>query len=412
MNKFGIQSEDKLTEIFSEEKDFKLTEQIKEIRDVLRKFKMGYAVRDIEKIDAFVEELFVIGEDTCILGTGTGELCLGSEQAKRLIEDDWKYWGDVNIDWQKAHIETKNEAAWFAATGSVKYTFEDTPERYDSYLNFIKKKAEEPGFAPKQKIAFINWVLALTYHQRFEKRREYLLLLRLSGVLLKDGDKWKFSQLQFSMPRGNFPDERFENSKEHFESYNNQIAIAGKYYSKHLTIELKALLRNLETELIGQKDISKEAVNRYFTAERDPFIIAPEDHWYIGIDRIKEFFTTDNGFTLSLDLEHAIAAEYSDVTWVTAFGALKQSLTEDELAARVLDDIESLFDADLASKEKLFAVHRSVSWALKESDAGADYTCPIRLTAVILREKQGLVFSNIHFSFPSYWIFEGKINSL
>lgn len=414
MNKFGMQYTGESNEMFSEEKDllYKSNEQHEKIKDVLRQFQAGYAERDVEKTDAFVKELFVIGKDTYILGTGTGELFFGSEQIKTLIIDDWKYWGNVNIDFENIHIEIENEVAWFAATGSVKYAFEDTPERYDSYLNFIKSKVEDPKLTPKQKITFINWVLSLTYHQRFEKKREYLLPLRLSGVLLKDDSKWKFAHIQFSMPKGDFPDERFENSKEHLENYNNQNAIVDKYFKGNITIEQKSLLKSLETEFIGQKEISRELVSKYFSTERVPYIIAPDNQLYVGTDQIKEFLSKTQGSILSLDLKHVITTQHNSVTWITAFGTLNKNLKEDELHIQVLNDLKNLFQTSLTSKEKLFAAHRSISYVLKESASGTDYTCPIRLTAVILRQKTGLAFNNIHFSFPSYWIFEEKTDSI
>jgi hypothetical protein len=391
---------------------YKSTEQHEKIKDVLRQFQAGYTERDAAKADVFVKELFISGEDTYILGTGTGELFFGSEQIKELIIDDWKYWGNVNIDLENIHIDIENEVAWFAATGSVKYDFQDTPERYDSYLNFIKSKVKDPNLTPKQKITFINWVLSLTYHQRFEKKREYLLPLRLSGVLLKDDSKWKFAHIQFSMPKGDFPDERFENSKEHLENYDSQNAIVDKYFKGNITIEQKSLLKSLETEFIGHKEISRELVNKYFLAERIPYIIAPDNQWYMGIDQIKEFFSETQGSILSIDLKHVIATQHNSVSWITAFGTLKKNLKEDELHIQVLKGLENLFQTSLTSREKLFAAHRSISYVLKEGASGADYTCPIRLTAVILRQKTGLALSNIHFSFPSYWIFEEKIDSI
>ena len=382
-----------------------------EIREILRQFQNGYTERNIEKVDTFVEELFIMGANTCVLGTGTGELFLGLEEIKTLIKDDWKYWGDVKIDLENVYIDNYNTVAWFATTGTVKYNFEDIQERYDSYLNFIKNKTEESEITPKQKITFINWVLALTYHQRLEKKREYLWPLRLSGVLLKDNGKWKFANIQFSIPKASFPDERFENSKEYIESYNNQNAIVEKHMNNQMAIELKTLLKRLETELVGQKDISRELISKYFVTESNPYIIGPENQWCIGVDQIKEFFAANNDFILSLDLEHAIASKHSEVTWVTVCGTLKQNLTEDELSLRVLNELGNLFQSELTSEEKLFAIHRGIAYALKESAAGADYTYPIRLTAVILNNMRKPVFQHIHFSFPFCWKLEEKIDS-
>ncbi|WML33530.1 hypothetical protein [Clostridium sp. OS1-26] len=84
----------------------------------------------------------------------------------------------------------------------------------------------------------------------------------------------------------------------------------------------------------------------------------------------------------------------------------------DELSSRVLSELESLFQSDLTSKEKIFAIHRRIACALKESATWQNYTCPIRLTAVILNHVERPVFQHIHFSFPCYWILEGKMDSL
>ncbi|NDI36094.1 hypothetical protein [Chengkuizengella sediminis] len=75
-----------------------------------------------------------------------------------------------------------------------------------------------------------------------------------------------------------------------------------------------------------------------------------------------------------------------------------------------LIDLENLFQSDLSSKDKLFAAHRSMAATLNECSAGEDYSCPIRLTAVISNQRTGPVFHSIHFSFPHYWILEGKID--
>lgn len=393
--------------------DFRLQgNYIEEIREVLRQFQDGYTKRDIENVDDFVKRLFIASDDTVILGTGTGELSLGIEQVKTLLKSDWEYWGDVNIDLKSLRVDNKDEAAWFAVSGTVKYTFKDTEERYDSYVDFIKRKAFEAGLTPKQKITFINWVLALTYHQRQGKEREYLWPLRLSGVLLKDEGKWKFSHMQFSIPRADFPDERFEDSKEYLESYESQNAEADKYSGSKLDVELKALLENLQYQLFGQRDISKELISTYFTDDRVPYIIEPADKWAVGIEQVSKFFTENNGFTLNLDLEHAICSRESGVSWVTVCGFLKGKLTEEEIFTHTLEKLESLFQADISSEEKLFAIHRSSAYSLKENAAGEDYTYPIRLTAVAVNENGRLVLQNVHFSFPFSWILEGKLDSI
>ncbi len=415
MNKFGIQYLDnKSLRKFLGEKDIfnDSTEDHKYIREVLRKFQVGYTERDIEKVDAFMDELFIIGEEACALGTSTEELFLGSEEVKTLIRDDWEYWGDFNMDWERAHISVKDEVAWFATTASVKHTFEDTQEKYDRHVNFIKDKAEETELTSKEKIAFINWVLTLIYHQRSGEKREYLWPVCLSGVLLKRESKWKFAHLQFSIPKANFPDQRFESSKEYVESYNKFNAMAYKYKNNQVNMEIKSLLKSLETEFVGQENISKELLSKCFTTYSIPYVMGPDNQWYYGVDQIKEFFEKSRASSLSIDLEHAIATKSGEMAWVTVSGTLKQELIEDELAEGALVELGNLFKSNLTSKEKLFAAHRSVSYVLNESAVGTNYTCPIRLTALVSNCGDKPVFNYIHFSFPFYWIFEGKLDSI
>ena len=226
-----------------------------------------------------------------------------------------------------------------------------------------------------------------------------LLNVKLKNPNLQIGKK--FAQIQFSIPKSNFPDERFESSKEYIENYNNQNAIADKYLNSQMDIEI-----------FGQKDISKELISKYFDINNIPFIIEPDNRWHMGADQIREFFTASSGAALTLDLEHAVASKQSGVTWITACGLLKKSITEDELFAQILDKIENLLQSDIPSEDKLFSVHRSIAYALKESAAGQDYTCPVRLTAVVINQAGKPVFQHMHFSFPFYWVFEGKLYSV
>lgn len=402
MHKFGSEDLDKPLEMSS----------YPDVVEVLRQFQAGYTRRNVENSDTFIKELFITGENTCILGTGTGELVLGSKKVKKLIEDDWKYWGDVTIDWENPRISVAKEVAWFATRGSVKHIFTDSPKRDKGYLDFIKAKAEEPGLTPKQKIAHINWVLALSYHQRLENKREYLWPLRLSGVLLKDGGKWKNVHLHFSFPKANFPDERFENAKEYQKNYNKQNALVDEYKANQMTLEVKNLLKSLETKLINQNAISEELVSKFFTLDNLPYIIGPDNQWFVGVDQIRNFFASNRKITLALDLEHAIANKSGDITWVTVAGVFKQSLTEDQLGELALAELSNIFQTDLTVQEKLFAAKKNIAYVLKETASGVNYTSPIRLTAVILNQNSGLAFQQIHFSYPNYWIFEEKIATI
>lgn len=387
--------------------DSRIKEEYKPLYQLLCRFREGYRKKSAEGAVAFVEELFVLGEGTSVLGTGTGELFLGSQQIKKLISDDWQYWGSVDIDCENARFNLMGETAWFMATGTVKYSFEDTPERYESYVNFVKKKAEEPELSPKRKLAFINWVLALTYHQRPQKRREYLWPMHLSGVFLKEEQGWKIAQLQFSLPKGDFPDERFENSQAHKESYDSQNAMTEKALHNDFDEAHKEFLQSFQQKLFGNPAISPEILRDYFP-EKDACILGPENGCHIGLEQIKVFFESFAGAALKLELDHGIVSKSGEISWVTVTGILSQSLEEELVAQHALEKLLSLLQSELTPEEKLFAVQRCTAYAWKEASIGRSYTWPVRMTAVLSGSSSGLSIQQLHMSYPSYWVFEGK----
>ena len=413
MNKFGIQYSGEAIKTFLKQNSYNndTVDQSNEIRDILRKFQQGYSERKLENVVSFTEELFLNSDDISVLGTSTGEIFLGFDEVKQLIEEDWEDWGDLNIDCENAFISIDGNVAWFSTNGTVKYSFEHTPERYDRYVDYIKTTAEDNELTPKQRITFINWVLTLNYHQRDEQVREYFWPMGLSGVLVKEGSGWKIVHLQFSIAKSNFPDERFENSKEYMNSYDEQRSIIRKYKNNKVTEDILEFLKSFEDDFREKEDISDKLIRKYFKKNDKAYVIGPENRWYEGVGHIREFFINSDINNLSMDLENTIAAKSGKATWITVMGTLKQNFTEDELINRSLQELDNLFKSNLSSQEKLFAAQRSIAYVLKECATGVNYTCPIRMTAVILSDENGLKFNCIHFSFPFYWIFEGKIDT-
>lgn len=411
MTKFGLQYSGESLEDFSKYNSYinDTVDRLNEIRDILRKFQQGYSGRKLENVDAFTKELFLNSDDISVLGTSTGEIFFGFDEVKQLIKDDWKDWGDLNIDHENARISIDGNVAWFSTNGSVKYSFEHTPERYDRYVDYIKASAEDNELTPKQRITFINWVLTLNYHQRDEQAREYFWPMGLSGVLTKEGSGWKIVQLHFSMAKSNFPDERFENSKEYRDSYDKQKSISKKYKNNKVTEDILAFLKNFENEFKEKKNISDELIRKYFDENDKAYVIGPENKWHEGVEYIKEFFINSDMDNLYLDIENTIACKIGTVTCLTTIGTLKHKFTEEELIKRSLQELGNLFKSNLTSKEKLFAAQRSIAYVLKECATGVNYTCPIRMTAIISNDINARKFSCIHFSFPFYWVFEGKL---
>ena len=120
-----------------------------EIMQLLDDFQDGYTRRNPSQAEAFAARLFS-ADTIVILGTMPNEIYIGYEEATRLVERDWKNWGDCRFLMENAQISVSGDAAWFSTIGTV---------RMDG----------------------VNIVLPL----------------RLSGVLAEDDGTWRFQQLQF-----------------------------------------------------------------------------------------------------------------------------------------------------------------------------------------------------------------------
>lgn len=116
----------------------------------LKKFQDGYTRRDPNEIDAFMQSLYS-RENILILGTMPNEVYIGYEAASRLVKSDWESWGDCRFDIDSANISVSGNTAWFATRGLVEFD--------------------------------LSGLLVIP--------------LRLTGVMVKEDQVWKFQQQQF-----------------------------------------------------------------------------------------------------------------------------------------------------------------------------------------------------------------------
>lgn len=381
-----------------------------EIKNIIKKLQALYTGRHISNIDAYVKDFFVNSSNTSILGTSTDELSLGINEVKAFLKDDLEYFGDVTLDFQNIHISFSDNIAWFATKGTVKYCFEHTDERYDNYVEFIKDKANELKISAKQKISFINWILSLTYHQRDYGERIYLWPISLTGELLKEKNSWKFTSLHFSFSKAYFPDERLEKTSKFPINYKEQNKLAIGKPPAFIPSSIVSLLKALEQNLIGNKNISESLLRSYFISEKSPFVLDSKLNLYNGFHEIINFFKLTSGSKLSLDLSPAVFSRVGKFTHITIYGTLKKLINEDTVFENALKDLNNALDSNASSKEKLFNAHRLASYALDEVSSGDVYTWPIRLSTLIITENCSSYFQYLHFSFPFCWILEGKFN--
>lgn len=122
----------------------------KEIISQLHKFQEGYTDRDTSQVDAFMESLYS-RDNLLILGTGPREVFRGYDEAAYLVRGDWESWGDCRFNVDSAGISSSDDVAWFATKGYVE----------------------------------------------FDLSKLLVLPLRLTGVMVKEDQVWKFTQQQF-----------------------------------------------------------------------------------------------------------------------------------------------------------------------------------------------------------------------
>jgi hypothetical protein len=179
--------------------------EIEEIREVLRKFQEGYIKRDLNRINDFMEELFASGEDTIVFGAAPYEECFGYEEAKKLIETDWKFWGDFSIDIDGAVISCSESMASLTTRGKVKMQI-PTNNLCNRSLQDIEQIIKN-DLPPKGKLLLVNDNASKVLLE-LERGETHIWPIRLSAALIKRNNKWLFKQMHCSHPVSAYPGQR------------------------------------------------------------------------------------------------------------------------------------------------------------------------------------------------------------
>jgi hypothetical protein len=178
-----------------------------EIRHLLQRFQDGYARRDPSGLETFMA-LFVA--DAEVIGTngiapGVEEWYQGRDAARELVAGDWDGWGDVRLDLSGASIRARGEVGWIAATATVTQTI--GAENYASFLDHVKAFIDEADLPADQKLHYILRGGANTLYE-LRRGERFVWPLRLTAVVVREADGWRFGQLHFSFPTIYFPDVR------------------------------------------------------------------------------------------------------------------------------------------------------------------------------------------------------------
>jgi hypothetical protein len=173
-----------------------------EVRQVLERFQDGYAARDLSRLDEFME-LFSQSDDIELIGIGASvrggnEWFQGPQAVREIVESDWTYWGDVNLDVDGAQITVRDDVAWLSTAGTLAQT--DTFDKaLPFYLEQMKELIEDESVVPDARL------MEATHFglRRLRERRKgigYRWPFVLTAVLVRTASAWRFHTIHWSMP--------------------------------------------------------------------------------------------------------------------------------------------------------------------------------------------------------------------
>ncbi len=390
-----------------------------EIIHVLQILQEGYRERNSAKVDQYMEKLFEKEEDVIILGTSDEEWFLNYDEAKELLASDWEWWGDVTFNIDESIISATEDIAWLSTTGTVKYQYDNSESTYERWLNNVimeshfKDDRVHDKDALKNAFLEVNWLLNHKLHDWGSEKREYPSPIRFSAVLKKVAGRWIFKQIQFSFPQAFYPDVRIgrkEMGKERFDKIKEKLA---KYTQKELPKrkkEIKTLLTAFQVDYLDSKDMDlNKLVEKYFIQDENTTMIGTNQVKAVGLEFIPELVDTDRSLwdKILLDIDEAIINEHQDVVWFATTGTIMKNLNEEAALKKQYANIKEIIKSEADPKDKLFNIRKNISVTLKEIAIGEDYSWPIKLEGVLVKENGQWKFHYLQFSFPFYFILEG-----
>ena len=165
-----------------------------EVRDVLQRFQAGYMARDVAKLDEFME-LFAPDEDIELIGIGAAKRAANEwfsrpEAIRDIIEGDWTYWGNVELDVPGAQIHVRGDVAWLSTTGAVVQTqaFDNAPPQY---LRQMKALLENADFDPATQLIEATHFGMQRLRER-SKGQGHAWPFTFVAVAVKSDGAWRF----------------------------------------------------------------------------------------------------------------------------------------------------------------------------------------------------------------------------
>lgn len=392
-----------------------------EIMHTLLKFQEGYIKRDLTILDNFMNELFNQTKDVTIVGTSSSEWCLGIEEVKQIIRNDWDHWGGVNIDINNTLIYCVNNVAWLNIPGHLTYSYEDSEDFHQQVLdyihNYFNKENKLYNISSKVKLTSINLLISHVLSHRKEGIRKYSYPISIFAVLTKQGEKWFFQHMLFSVSNNAiFPDVRIDN-QDIYENVHDVIRNKlAKYIdgNKNKHDNIRNRIYQLQEDIFNNKSENLDfGFDKIFARNSQVLVVDTKNSYHRGKSEIIEYFKqcTNIWDTISIDINSTLVNSDGQVAWVTTYGLITSEIDEQTAIERQVSSINSIIhETTCDPTQKLFRIRRDIAFTLEETARGEQYTWLCRLSAVLINQEGDWKFAYIQLSLPSEWLLEGKMD--
>jgi hypothetical protein len=390
--------------------------EVKEqVKERIEAFEAGYMSRNMENLDRFMDEMFCKDGGCFVLGIGDEELCLGINEAREMVEGDWEYWGQLELDKTSLSVATDGNNAFFCLNGTSIYSFQDSEERYGRYIksiaSYFNENSEYRGMTYRARLAQINWQLCTLLSTRQDGPREYPWPLKLSGVLRREEGTWRFKTMQFGFYRASrHPDIRFytalslENNHAEAKERVHMFMLNNKeFYNR----EVNEFAQKLQADYLGNNNVDELLEDNVF--HKNITISSTYGDTYAGLKDVKDFVEsykkTWDGITV--DCEGLLSLPFNEGSYFIATGYLKRKVTQSQSMIEEVANVKRLLKEDAPAKDRLFKIRRDISRTIMETFKGEDYICPVRIEGLAIKSGDGYSIVRLNLTLPSYWIMEG-----
>jgi hypothetical protein len=383
------------------------------IREALEKFKIGYRNRDIKVIDEYIETLFEKNEKTAVLGTSFGEWKKGTEGAKELVQSDWEYWGDVEINTASANISIVEDVAFIDLKGTVRYEFEYTDEKVENYLNYVKRffdpANDQYKMNEKAKAGAIGFVLTHFNQNREAGKRAYFYPMRINAVMTMQEDRAVFRFMKFSIDYfGKYPELRIDNQMMNMNEYYQQQNDFIEEFTKEQRPQVKDAIEEFK-KLIDEgfnSTCTKADIEKHLCTQHNSYVIDTAGHK----EEAAAFVEAQRNIwqKLAVDYNAVFADAKGNTAWLVCNGLASCTMDREKGAKQLMADIQKIVEGSFNSKDKLFIAQREVANYFLQYSKGEYFLWPVRITAMMVMEENQWRIHNMSFSYPFYYILEGK----